>query len=177
MTKMNFEKHELVKLNELWTALELADTFGIKQDINILTELRAAIVGKEENQKQIDAAAEKEDAKRRKKNPFALYYIDDGVNRDTSKSKDAKRVSNKIKKLLDKLIADLDVELTVPAAVRIITPVADEIREFYKEGVGVGDTMTDEMIAGYLERGLTEKWQTLPKIIDKLGRKFYYMIH
>jgi hypothetical protein len=82
-------------------------------------------------------------------------------------------ISNDIMQILNKLAKDI---LEVATSVQhLLVYAAKKIEAFGNEGVGVGDTATDELIAEYLENKLKGKFSKKDR--SEIGQDFYYMYH
>jgi hypothetical protein len=110
-------------------------------------------------------------------NPFSLFFIGDTIytneNYDLKKVEKAVGISNDIMQILNKLAKDI---LEVATSVQhLLVYAAKKIEAFGNEGVGVGDTATDELIAEYLENKLKGKFSKKDR--SEIGQDFYYMYH
>jgi len=107
--------------------------------------------------------------------PFSLYYINC---KDTSYTEDqinrAKEVSQFLIKILDEMVENLISIGESCGNQGAMEPVVAQIKALEFAGVGVGDTATDECIAGYVEEKLKD---TFPNTYEKIGHDFYYMYH
>jgi hypothetical protein len=101
-------------------------------------------------------------------NPFSLHYAYEINER-------AKETSKFLAKILDKMVIDIEaLEITSHYIDDVMQPVALQVRALHCAGVGVGDTGTDEMIAGYAEQKLKP---IFPDDYEGMGEDFYSLIH
>jgi hypothetical protein len=107
-------------------------------------------------------------------NIFALFDFDD-VNADAEKVRKSREVTEFLVKILDKMVADIVKAGVVMEYLDILNPVANQIKALQYAGVGIGDTATDECIAGYVEEQLRLEMKS--DTVEKIGSEFYDLIH
>ena len=115
-----------------------------------------------------------------KNNSFALYHFNSdkkSIGYNAKKAIIARKVSGKIKRILNKLHKDiLKLESLKKCHYKsLIKDASDKIQSLEKYRIGIGDTETDYRIIEYLKDKLLETLDK--KEIRKLIDDFYEMIH